>query len=280
MMEVKGWRYYNHAVIPTTLPHEEVDITPIESGAVWKEYPKAILARWTSDFDCQNETDWWYVIRDGIYCVDDFSQHQRKHIRQALKKCYVKRINAPEMIDDVLRVHLEAIARYQNYDKNIDKDKFIASVKEVDENVEWWGVFLAESDLLVGYMKIRIKGIVADIAVSKFSSLYLNSRMSDALYHTVLDHYLNERKLRYVNSGEKSISHITNTQDYKVSEFHYRKAYCKLNIAYNPKYKPLIKLMYPFRKLLGKFSKVSIVDKVLSILRMEEIVRKERNTNE
>lgn len=276
---IQGWRYYNHAIVTTVSPHEEVDTTPIINGEIWKKYPKAILARWTTEFDCQKETDWWFVIRDGVYSVDDFSQHQRKHIRQALKKCYVKRIKAQEMIDDILRVHLEAIERYQNYDKNIDKDKFISSVKEAEDNVEWWGVFLSESDMLVGYMKIRVKGEVADIAVSKFSSLYLNSRMSDALYHTVLEHYLNERKMRYVNSGEKSISHITNTQDYKISEFHYRKAYCKLNVAYNPKYKPLIKLMYPIRKLLKIFKKISAVDKLLSVLKMEEIVRKEKYSN-
>ena len=166
-----GWRYYNHAIIPTTLPHEEVDTTLIKNGTVWKEHPKAILARWTTEFDCQKETDWWYIIKDGVYSVDDFSQHHKKHIRQAMKKCYVKKINAPEMIDDVLRVHLEAIARYKNYNKDIDKKAFIASIKEAEENVEWWGVFLVDTDLLVGYMKIRVKVDIADIAVSKFSSL-------------------------------------------------------------------------------------------------------------
>ncbi len=272
---IKGWRYYNHAIIPTTLPHEEVDVTPINDGSVWSINSNAILARWTSEFDCKEETDWWYVIKDGTYSVEEFSQHHKKHIRQALKKCYVKRIDAVEMVDDVLRVHLEAIARYQNYNKNIDKDAFVATVKEAEDNVEWWGAFLVETDMLVGYMKIRVKKDVADIAVSKFSSLYLNSRMSDALYHTVLEHYLNERGMRYVNSGEKSISHTTNTQDYKVGEFQYRKAYCKLNVAYNPKYKWLIKLLYPFRKILSVFKKISLVDKILSVLKMEEIVRKQ-----
>lgn len=272
---IKGWRYYNHAIIPTTLPHQEVDLAPVNDGSVWKINPNAIFARWTSEFDCQEETDWWYIIKDGTYNVEDFSQHHKKHIRQAMKKCYVKRIDASQMIDDVLRVHLEAIARYQNYDKNIDKEAFLKTVREAGNDVEWWGAFLVETDMLVGYMKIRIKEDIADIAVSKFSSLYLNSRMSDALYHAVLEHYLNERKLRYVNSGEKSISHTTNTQDYKVGEFQYRKAYCKLNIAYNPKFKWIIKIMYPFRKPMGLFSKVSLVRNLLSVLKMEEIVRKQ-----
>lgn len=35
-MEVKGWKYYNHAAIPTTEPQEEVDMDAIENGHVWK----------------------------------------------------------------------------------------------------------------------------------------------------------------------------------------------------------------------------------------------------
>ncbi len=35
-MQVEGWRYYNHAMIPTTAPHETPDTHPIESGAIWK----------------------------------------------------------------------------------------------------------------------------------------------------------------------------------------------------------------------------------------------------
>lgn len=30
------WRYYNHAMLPTTAPHQEVDIGAVEDGSVWK----------------------------------------------------------------------------------------------------------------------------------------------------------------------------------------------------------------------------------------------------
>ena len=272
---IEGWRYYNHAIVPTTLPHEEINKAPLEDGSIWEIQKKAILVRWTSDFDCAEETDWWYVLREGPYNIEDFSTHHKKHIRQAMKKCTVRRIDPVEMAEEICRVHVEAISRYQNYDKNIDTEAFTASLKRVEEGVDWWGAFLAESDTMAGYMKIRRKGDTADLVVSKFSSLHLNARVSDALYHTILDYYLNEEKMRYVNSGEKSISHITNTQDYKVSEFHYRQVYCKLNVMYNPKYKWMIKMMYPLRGFLKLFKKVSLVDNILSVLKMEEIVRRQ-----
>ena len=32
---IEGWRYYNHAAIPTCAPDETPDISPIENGLVW-----------------------------------------------------------------------------------------------------------------------------------------------------------------------------------------------------------------------------------------------------
>ena len=33
-----GWTYYNHAMIPTTMPHEEPDLTPLHTGELWNVY--------------------------------------------------------------------------------------------------------------------------------------------------------------------------------------------------------------------------------------------------
>ena len=35
-MNIDGWRYYNHAAIPTCAPHEEPELTPIKNGSIWK----------------------------------------------------------------------------------------------------------------------------------------------------------------------------------------------------------------------------------------------------
>lgn len=61
MME---WKYYNHLVLPTTAPHEEVNLTPIYDRLIWKMNGKPLLARSISNFDCGYETNWCYVIKD------------------------------------------------------------------------------------------------------------------------------------------------------------------------------------------------------------------------
>ena len=35
-MHIDRWKYYNHSVIPTTVPHEIPDIIPITDGSIWK----------------------------------------------------------------------------------------------------------------------------------------------------------------------------------------------------------------------------------------------------
>lgn len=37
-MQVEGWKYYNHAMIPTTVPNDAADMRPIESGVIWKKW--------------------------------------------------------------------------------------------------------------------------------------------------------------------------------------------------------------------------------------------------
>ena len=35
-MQIDGWKYYSHAAIPTTPPHEPVNLEPINNGNIWK----------------------------------------------------------------------------------------------------------------------------------------------------------------------------------------------------------------------------------------------------
>ena len=71
------WKYYNHAAVPTTAPHEEVDLASLKDGSVWKlrgETP--LLARWTTDWDCGHETSWWFIIKDAPFNLSEYSSKQ------------------------------------------------------------------------------------------------------------------------------------------------------------------------------------------------------------
>lgn len=47
---IEGWRYYNHAAIPTCAPHEEPDTDPIYNGLVWTNLGGGYSASIKMDF--------------------------------------------------------------------------------------------------------------------------------------------------------------------------------------------------------------------------------------
>ena len=85
-------------------------------------------------------------------------------------------------------------------------------------------------------------------------------------------YYLEEKNFLYVNDGARSIAHETNIQSFLVEKFKFRKAYCRLNIAYRKDIAIIVKILYPFRKIISTFN-FSIANKIVVLLKQEEIRR-------
>lgn len=67
----------------------------------------------------------------------------------------------------------------------------------------------------------------------------------------------------YINDGARSISHETNFQDYLEKYFGFRKAYCKLHVAYNRRIKLVVKVLFPFRKYYTNSMKLVLSIKLI-----------------
>ncbi len=272
------WEYYNHALVPTTAPHVDPDVSCIEDGTIWnlsKEKHLTLLARWTTDFDCGMETNWWYLIKDAPFDEESLSKSSRKHIRQSFKKCRVEMIDPRKHLDELYRVYEEAYARYQNADNKVDYDCFVQGCMEDNSDTEYWAGYEIESGRMIGYVTVIVSEEFVETSTAKFSTEYMKLRVSDALYATILKYYLNEKSKKYVTSGQRSINHITESQTYKTDTFGFRKAYCKVHIKYNPKYAWIIRIVYPMRRIISKFDRITLVHQVCGVLRLEEIVRNE-----
>ena len=63
-------------------------------------------------------------------------------------------------------------------------------------------------------------------------------------------YYLEEKKLKYVNDGSRSITNHSNIQPFLIEKFNFRKAYCRLNIYYKWWVKLIILIFYPFRSVI------------------------------
>ena len=108
------WKYYNHAMVSARMPHQVPDLTPLQDGSLWENQEGTpLLARWTSDFDCAEKTEWWYVIKDEPFDINGLKAKRRYEINKGRKNFDVRRLLRPtEYGDELYRVHMEALSAY------------------------------------------------------------------------------------------------------------------------------------------------------------------------
>lgn len=78
---VNGWKYYNHAAIPTTGPNEVPYLKPVLDGSIFRERG-VLLAKWESEWDCGDKTDWWYCIKDTPFEIERLKSKRRYEINK------------------------------------------------------------------------------------------------------------------------------------------------------------------------------------------------------
>ena len=273
---MKNWKYYNHAAIPMSAPHENVNITTVKDGSIWKMIGSPLFACWTTDYDCGYETN-WYVVKDTPFDIAELKAKRRYEINKGVKNFRVEKINPIEHKEELYFVQVDAFSAYPDkYRPKVDKAEFFRSIDQ------WcgfsiFGCFSNETGELTGYALLAEESnSYIDFKVMKTKPMFEKYAVNAALVEGVLRHYDNFlRNGGYICDGSRSINHETAFQDYLEKYFLFRKAYCHLHIEYNPKIKWLIKILYPIRKILSKVDNIGGIHQVNSVLRMEEICRGE-----
>lgn len=246
-MNIEGWKYYNYAAIPTCAPDENPDLTPIKKGTIWRlGGAKTLFARWTSDWDCGYETEWWYVIKDTPFDPSTLKSKRRYEITKGNRYFDVRKINPGEYFEDICRVTIAAYSGWpKKYRPHIDERRML---KFVDDWSQWsvFGAFSKDDGLLQSYAVMEDYYSYASFSVlrtnPKMEKLAVNAAMIDG----ILDFY-NERLKNefYICDGSRVIRHETAFQDYLEKYFSFRKAYCKLNVIYKRGIGIAVKILYP-----------------------------------
>ena len=256
---MKTWRKYNGALIPSTPPHFKVDDSSLEKKILEEN---VFFARWTTDFDCKKETEFWYVICDEKLEISDYSKNTRNQIRRGLRNCEVKLINKEIVLKEGFESYNAAFLKYNTHLSAKSEKEFHQEIKVLGIDWEFWGIY--NNGNMIGYCQNKISDSTCDYSTIKFHPDYLNLYPSYALFYTMNHYYLNIKGFKYVNDGARSISHETNVQSFLIQKFKFRKAYCKLNIIYSQKIKLLLSIIYPLKFLFallkfGPFVKINIL---------------------
>ena len=267
---IHSWRVYNGAIIPLTPPHIKITES-VKKIRLMVKNSGVYFARWTSDFDCEYETEFWYLIKDSFLGIEEYSSSTRKSIRRGLKNVDVKIISKKKLLKDGYDVYNKAFERYDTHLLIKSEEEFKHELLNLDYNWDFWGVFSKEGKL-IGFSQNMIESGCCNFSTTKFHPDYLRLRISDVLFYMMTDYYLNNLKLKYVTGGTRSMSHDTNIQKEYVRKFKYRKAYCKLNIVYSPLIKILLKVIYPLKGVFFIFN-TSFTSKVQTLIEHEKIRR-------
>lgn len=266
-MNTGKYQLYKGAWIDKSPPHLSKIISNEECIAYLKK--GGLLVRNTYDFDCNEETSFWYVIKDSFDEMTELSTKVRNQVRKSLKTYNIKIVSANEMLEHGYSIFCEAIENYKVKAQLFSKESFEERIQTESKkgNVEYWMVFEKESNCPVALSINTVYKDCCEYNTMKAIPAYL--RNSTYPYYGLIyemNRYYLGGGLMYVNDGARSITEHSNIQPFLIDKFKFRKAYCKLQIKYVWWMRVFVNLLYPFRKIIP-------IQKVKSILQMEAMKR-------
>lgn len=274
MAGLEGWKYYNHALIPDRPPHDQPDPAPVESGTAWKQEPRALLARWTTDFDCGYETGWWYVIKDTPFDLAALKAKRRYEINKGSRYFEIRRIDPNCYREELFAVEKAAFAGWpEKYRPKADHGSFVRSAAGWDR-FRVYGAFHRDEGILCGYALVKVSGNWADFCVLRTMPRWESQAVNAALVSGILTDlgpFLEQGG--YLCDGSRSISHETAFQDYLEKYFGFRKAWCRLHLRFRPGIGAVLGCLYPLRKLLRRWDGIGLVHQINGLLKMKEIAQ-------
>ena len=232
---------------------------------------KALFARWTSDWDCETVTEFWYVIKDKFISIDALPSKRRWEIKQGLKNFDIKKVEAGYIVEHCYPVYRKAFASYTTHLAPFSESEFKTSVAN-SINRDFWVAQLKSTGQVVGYSENVIFDNFCNYSVIKLDPEFTSKYFGYALLYTMDEFYLVKKKMAYVNDGARSVLHDTNIQDFLIRKMGFRRAYCRLNIQYSTVVGWVVRILYPFR-FLFKNQKSGIGVKVGAVLLQEKIRR-------
>jgi hypothetical protein len=261
---------YKHAWISNQAPHLTQKLPEEECSGILRK--GGLLLRNTYDFDCKNETSFWFVIKDSFGSFDELSSKVRNQVRKSLNVYDVKRISLNDLESVGYRIFSTAQQSYRVKCSVFTEDQYKDLIKSYskDSAKEFWCVFRKDSGEAIALAVNTVKDNCCEYNTLKAlpSALHDSTYPYYGLIYEMNRYYLQERGLMYVNDGSRSLTEHSNIQQFLEAKFNFRKAYCRLQVVYQWWLGIMVRCLYPFRNFISILS-------VKSILRLEEYRRSE-----
>ncbi|MCP9613012.1 hypothetical protein [Coprobacter tertius] len=248
-MCINDYKPYQYGAIFKGAPHCERRLTSDEIKSLLGK--KIWFVRNVFDFDCKNETSFWYIINDKPLKIEDLSSKTRNQVRRALKTLNIRKIEAAEMLHGGYKVYNDSYKRYKKVTSYpLSEENWRKHIEIGNVNFEYWGAYENNTGKMVAYSEVLIQSDMAKYTALKGIPEYLNKYYPFyGLLFQMNEYYIEKRKMLYVTDGARSVTEHSNIQVF-LNKFRFRKAYCNLVIKYVFWLKVVVNILYPFRRIM------------------------------
>lgn len=220
------------------------------------------------DWDCEEETNFWEIICDTAYEIEQLPSKTRNQIRRSLRDCDFDILSPKELVArDGYNVYAEAYSRYRDITVGPrGREEWEADLLK-DESGEYWGVTEKATGKLIAWGRNFRRGDTVNYAVLKAIPSEMNKHYPYfGLLYSMNRYYLVEQGCKYVTDGFRSITEHSGIQPFLEKNFLFRKAYCRMDVHYRSWFGAAVRILYPFRRWLP-------VSSVLNVLKQEAVNR-------
>lgn len=263
------WRKLHGAIVPLIPPH----LLPLVCEGGVRHFLKeanAYFLRWEEGFECDEATEWWHLIKDGDPGLERLPKKVRYVVRQGRDRFNIARCGKEELIARGYDVYHRAYERYDTFEKQFTREQFVQAVQSMPEYIEFWFAESRSDGQMVAFAENVVWGDACFYSSMWFCPEALKGGVSYALIQAMNEHYLGERRFRYVSDGARNLSHRTSIHQFLQSKFGFRRAYCRLRVVYSAPVGVLVAVFYPFRSVLGRLPGMA----KLRVLLVQERIRR------
>ena len=228
------------------------------------------LVRNVFDFDCGEVTSFWYVIKDKFGGMEELSSKKRNQVRKSFKMCDVRMVSREDMLAQGYEVYASATESYKvKAVVSAPEDYELRFSVENAKNHDYWAAYDKETGKMIAFSINYVHSEICDYETMKAMPHYQRTHYPYyGLIYEMNRYYLEEKGLKFVNDGARSITNHSNVQPFLIDTFNFRKAYCHLQLTYKWWFGIIVKTLYPFHRIIKNA-------KVQAILNMEAMARNE-----
>lgn len=251
MFSESDFEIYRHAWRFAKAPDKEPQLSDSQYKALLGK--GGWFVRNTYDFDCKEETEFWYVIKDSFGGMEELSSNERNKVRRALRVFDFQLIDKEFVRQKACPIINATFVDYSINDRDMNVAVFNEYLDNCDkENFDYWGVFDKETKELVGFCAVRVFDDSCEYGLIGFEPRYKHNSTYPyyGFFYKMNEYYLDTQKFKYVVDGARSITEHSSVQPFLEQNFNFRKAYCKLKIRYKWWFGAIVRVLLPFRNVI------------------------------